>query len=66
MSELHCNFMINDGMATAADLEALGELVREKVQKATGINLQFRAVDLSPPGRGDLRLDRGFTRSIRF
>ena len=30
MSELHCNFMINTGEATAADLEALGEEMRAR------------------------------------
>lgn len=31
MSEMHCNFMINTGQATAYDLEALGETVRARV-----------------------------------
>ena len=33
--------MINDGSATAADLENLGEIVRELVKKQTGINLEW-------------------------
>lgn len=41
MSELHCNFMLNHGDATAGDLENLGEHVREKVYKNSGINLQW-------------------------
>ncbi|MEO0909345.1 MAG: UDP-N-acetylmuramate dehydrogenase [Pseudomonadota bacterium] len=41
MSEMHCNFMINTGNATAADLEDLGELVREKVLANSGISLQW-------------------------
>ncbi len=41
MSELHCNFMINDGSATAADLETLGETMRSKVKEASGIDLQW-------------------------
>ena len=41
MSEMHCNFMINTGNATAADLEGLGELVREKVLANSGISLQW-------------------------
>ena len=40
-AEKHCNFMINDGSATAADLENLGETVRELVKKQTGINLEW-------------------------
>lgn len=31
MSEMHCNFMINKGSASAFELEQLGEIVREKV-----------------------------------
>ncbi len=41
MSEKHCNFMINTGEATAADLEALGDTVREQVKEKTGINLRW-------------------------
>ena len=41
MSPLHCNFMINTGGATASDLEALGEKVREAVMKNSGIELQW-------------------------
>jgi UDP-N-acetylmuramate dehydrogenase len=41
MSELHCNFMINRGNATAADLEALGEDVRQRVLAATGVELRW-------------------------
>lgn len=41
MSELHCNFMINTGDATAADLENLGEEVRQRVLATTGINLRW-------------------------
>ena len=41
MSKMHCNFMINTGDATAADLENLGEFVREKVLENSGISLQW-------------------------
>lgn len=41
MSEKHSNFMINTGEATAADLENLGELVREKVKAHSGIELRW-------------------------
>ena len=41
ISEQHCNFMINNGNATAADLEALGETVREKVLASQGIDLHW-------------------------
>lgn len=41
MSEMHCNFMINTGNATAADLENLGELVKEKVFNNSGVTLTW-------------------------
>ncbi len=41
MSEKHCNFMINIGGATAADLEKLGETMRSRVLEAHGIALQW-------------------------
>ncbi len=41
MSELHCNFMINTGTATAAELEALGEEVRARVKAHSGVELQW-------------------------
>jgi UDP-N-acetylmuramate dehydrogenase len=41
MSPMHANFLVNTGDATAADLEALGELVRERVRAASGIMLDW-------------------------
>jgi UDP-N-acetylmuramate dehydrogenase len=41
MSEMHCNFLINDGEASAADIERLGELVRERVFTQSGIRLEW-------------------------
>lgn len=41
VSEKHCNFLINTGDATAADLEALGELVRTRVHDLSGVNLRW-------------------------
>lgn len=41
MSELHANFMINTGAATAADLEALGEEVRRRVKASSGVQLDW-------------------------
>ena len=40
-SEKHCNFLINTNNATAADIEALGEIIREKVLKELGVELQW-------------------------
>jgi UDP-N-acetylmuramate dehydrogenase len=41
MSPMHCNFMINTGNASAADLEELGETVRRRVHEASGILLEW-------------------------
>ncbi|MHA1529549.1 MAG: UDP-N-acetylmuramate dehydrogenase [Alphaproteobacteria bacterium] len=39
VSQKHCNFLINTGTATAADLEQLGESVRARVKSNSGIDL---------------------------
>ena len=41
VSEHHCNFLVNTGAATAADLEALGEEVRRRVAAETGVTLEW-------------------------
>ncbi len=41
MSEKHCNFMINMGDATAADLEALGEEIRKRVLEKFDLALRW-------------------------
>lgn len=41
VSEKHCNFLINLGNATAADIESLGEEVRSRVFQKSGILLQW-------------------------
>ncbi len=41
ISEKHCNFLINDGTATAADLERLGEEVRARVALHSNIELRW-------------------------
>ena len=41
VSEMHCNFLINRGGATAAEIEQLGELVRRKVQEHSGTMLEW-------------------------
>ena len=41
VSEQHCNFLINTGEASAADLEFLGEEVRTRVYQASGIRLEW-------------------------
>jgi UDP-N-acetylmuramate dehydrogenase len=41
MSEMHCNFLINEGGATAAQIEELGETVRARVKAQSGIALEW-------------------------
>ena len=41
VSQHHCNFLINQGHATAAQLEDLGETVRQRVRDHSGINLDW-------------------------
>jgi UDP-N-acetylmuramate dehydrogenase len=41
VSEKHCNFLLNLGGATAADIEDLGEEVRARVLAATGVSLEW-------------------------
>ena len=41
MSEKHCNFMINTGEATAADLETLGETMIARVKETQGVDLHW-------------------------
>lgn len=41
VSERHCNFLLNTGGATAADLEALGEAVRDRVRTHCGVTLEW-------------------------
>jgi UDP-N-acetylmuramate dehydrogenase len=49
MSEMHSNFMINTGQATAADLEGLGEEVRKKVYDSSGITLEWEIMRVGEP-----------------
>jgi UDP-N-acetylmuramate dehydrogenase len=41
VSEMHCNFLINRGSATAADIETLGETVRARVKETSGVDLEW-------------------------
>jgi UDP-N-acetylmuramate dehydrogenase len=41
VSTMHCNFLINRGAATAADIEALGEEVRRRVKATSGVELEW-------------------------
>jgi UDP-N-acetylmuramate dehydrogenase len=49
-SELHSNFMINPGEATAADIEGLGDAVRADVLARTGVQLDWEIKRIGRPG----------------
>jgi UDP-N-acetylmuramate dehydrogenase len=53
VSEMHCNFLINDQQATAEDVERLGETVRARVRAACGVVLEWEIIRLGEalPGR---------------
>jgi UDP-N-acetylmuramate dehydrogenase len=49
VSELHCNFLLNNGGATAAELEGLGEEVRRRVFAASGVSLHWEIKRIGIP-----------------
>jgi UDP-N-acetylmuramate dehydrogenase len=49
VSELHCNFLINTGDATAADIEGLGEDVRAAVKAKSGVELRWEIKRIGRP-----------------
>ena len=49
MSEMHSNFLVNTGTATAADLEGLGEEVRQRVLAHSGISLEWEIMRVGEP-----------------
>ncbi|MDQ2801257.1 MAG: UDP-N-acetylmuramate dehydrogenase [Pseudomonadota bacterium] len=51
VSARHCNFLINEGGAKAADLEGLGEEVRRRVHAMSGIALEWEVHRIGVPGR---------------
>jgi UDP-N-acetylmuramate dehydrogenase len=55
VSEKHCNFLINTGSATAADIEGLGEEVRRRVLATTGVTLEWEIRRIGfPAGRPEV------------
>ncbi len=52
VSEKHCNFLINLGDATAADIEMLGEEVRRRVRETSGIELRWEIKRIGRPAPG--------------
>ncbi|MCV6592488.1 MAG: UDP-N-acetylmuramate dehydrogenase [Silicimonas sp.] len=53
MSEMHSNFLVNTGGATAADLEGLGEEVRDAVFQTAGITLEWEVMRVGEPAPED-------------
>ena len=49
VSDKHCNFLINTGAASAADIEGLGEEVRRRVHAATGVTLEWEIRRIGMP-----------------
>jgi UDP-N-acetylmuramate dehydrogenase len=49
VSEMHCNFLINTGEASASDIEMLGETVRKRVKESSGIELQWEIKRIGTP-----------------
>lgn len=49
VSEMHCNFLINTGDATAHDIETLGETVRARVKDQSGIDLHWEIKRIGIP-----------------
>ena len=50
VSELHCNFLINLGGASADDIESLGEAVRARVKQMSGVELEWEIKRIGVPG----------------
>lgn len=53
VSEKHCNFLLNRGQASSADLETLGETVREKVLAQSGVDLHWEIKRIGRKSEGE-------------
>jgi UDP-N-acetylmuramate dehydrogenase len=49
VSEMHCNFLINLGSASASDIEILGETVRQRVKENSGVELEWEIKRVGVP-----------------
>jgi UDP-N-acetylmuramate dehydrogenase len=52
VSDMHCNFLINDEKASGEDVEALGEIVRARVKQTSGVTLNWEIIRLGVPEAG--------------
>ena len=55
VSGKHCNFLINEGDATAADLETLGETVRRRVSETSGVRLDWEIKRIGVASGGQIQ-----------
>ena len=57
VSNMHCNFLVNTGGATAADLEDLGDELRRRVLDSSGVTLEWEikriGIPASSPATGE-------------
>jgi len=53
VSDMHCNFLINDQQASGRDVEALGETVRARVKENSGVTLNWEIIRLGVPRDGE-------------
>ena len=49
VSEMHCNFLINDQGASGEDVERLGETVRQRVKAQSGVTLEWEIIRVGEP-----------------
>jgi UDP-N-acetylmuramate dehydrogenase len=52
VSQMHCNFLINEANASAEDIERLGETVRARVRAASGHELHWEIIRIGVPLNG--------------
>ena len=52
VAEMHCNFLINTGVATGEVIERLGETVRKRVREKSGTTLRWEIIRLGEPCPG--------------
>ena len=53
VSDMHCNFLINDAAASGQDIERLGETVRARVKAKSGVTLDWEIIRLGLPRDGE-------------
>ncbi len=56
VSDKHCNFLINTGNATAAEIESLGEMVRKRVKETSGVELAWEIKRIGVPAKSPLAI----------